>query len=100
MSKLDMVGLVASILGYEPKVRPMDPFEREAHYSKIENDRRKRVRRQEERCECQHGHFWHGGGDGDGRCMATTKREPNGRLILGINCPCVEFIEQPDRRES
>lgn len=84
-----MKSLVTSFFGVPSTA--MNPLQREAHFSKIENDRRKFERRQEERCKCGHGHFWH---MNDERCLATALDECSD----GPQCKCVEFELQPDRR--
>lgn len=91
-----MKSLVTSFFGVPSTT--MNPLEREAHFSKPENDRRKFERRQELRCVCTHGAFW---GVEGGKCQATTYRDPvTNKLTVGVPCPCVDHMSelQPERR--
>lgn len=94
-----MKSLVTSFFGVPSTA--MNPLQRESHFSKPENNRRieKFKRRTDERCICQHGHFWHMNG---GRCNATTYREHAseglGGIVAGQPCKCICFELQPDRR--
>lgn len=87
-----MKSLVTSFFGVPSTA--MNPLQREAHYSKPENDRRAGERRTDDRCECSHGEFWHING---GACIASTHRYGN-HLVVGKPCTCVEYIVKPDRR--